>query len=79
MTLAEAKKLIEFCESKSIKRVKFGTFEVEFIEKQTPMALDPLSLSKALTDSMPPDSAMLLASVDEEMQTPYGPSVDHQE
>ena len=63
MTLADAKKLIEFCQDRGIKRIRSGAFAVEFFPKMPePMALDPLTLSKALTDSMPPDSAMMFAS-----------------
>lgn len=71
MTLSEAKKLVEFCEGKRVKRVKSGTFEVEFFDQTPePMKLDPVSLSKALTDSMPPDSAMLFASTEDMNENP---------
>lgn len=71
MTLNEAKALIEFCERKSIKSVKFGELEAEFFEKQAP-SLDPKDLAKALTESMPPDEAMLFAST-EPIQDPNEP------
>lgn len=58
----DTKKLIKFCEKHGIKRVKLGDFEAEFFETKSEMKLDPLSLSKTLSDSMPPDSAMLFAS-----------------
>lgn len=69
MTLAEAQKLIKFCEGRRIKHLSFGQFSVEFFPKEPEaMKLDPASLAKTLSDSMPPDSAMLFAS-SEDMDT----------
>jgi hypothetical protein len=57
------KEFIEICKSNGIKHAKLGSFEVEFYPTPVaPMALDPVSLSKAFSDSMPPDTAMLFAS-----------------
>lgn len=64
--LSQAISLIELCEKKRIKRVKVNDFEVEFFASEPePMAFDPVSLSKILTDSMPPDSAMMFASTED--------------
>ena len=64
-----AKELIEFCKDKGLKRVRLGDFEAEFFDtKPQPMSLDPKDLAKVLTDSMPPDSAMLFASVEDTVQ-----------
>lgn len=66
MTLAEAKKLIELCETKNIRKVKSGTFEVEFFEKaHQPMKMDPKTLMETFADSMPPDDSMLFASTED--------------
>ena len=62
MTLAESKQLIEWAKELGLKRVRSGTFEVEFYPKHEPMNFDPKSLAKTLTDSIPPDSEMLFAS-----------------
>lgn len=68
--------LISLCKDKGIKKVVVGAnqgIEIEFFPPQPKqaelMAMDPVSLSKALTDSMPPDSAMLFAS-SEDMDVP---------
>ncbi len=71
MTLSEAKKLIDYCEGKGVKRIRSGAFMVEFFPKAPEtMSLDPVSLSKALADSMPPDSSMLFASTEEVNENP---------
>lgn len=73
MTLEDAKKLIIFCEERGIKSVAFEQFAVEFFPKEPEaMNLDPVALSKALTDSMPDDSAMLFAS-SEDMNVVHSP------
>lgn len=63
MTINEAKALLEFCERKNIKCVKFEGLEAEFF-KAEPAPLDTKELVKAMTDSMPPDSAMMFASTE---------------
>lgn len=64
ITQNEAKALLEFCDRKNVKRIKFGELEAEFFQKQAP-SLDPKELAKAFSDNMPPDSAMLFASTEE--------------
>lgn len=65
-----AKELIEFCKDKGLKKLRLGDFEAEFFDiKPQPMSLDPKDLAKVLTDSMPPDSAMLFASVEDPQDT----------
>jgi hypothetical protein len=55
--------LVDYCQGKNVKRIKLMGVEVEFFDQQpAPMSLDPKDLAKTLTDSMPPDSAMLFAS-----------------
>lgn len=63
-TLEQAKELITFCESKNVKMVGFGNFHVEFCGKAHP-PIDPIQLTKALADSMPPDEKMLFASTED--------------
>lgn len=69
MKLSEIKKIIDLCESKAVKRLKIDTFEVEFFQKTPePMNLDQVTLAKALSDTLPPDSAMLFASAEDMME-----------
>ncbi len=63
---AKEYELIKFCEKHGVKRVKLDAFEVEFFPSApTSMELDPVSLSKILTNSMPPDSAMMFAATED--------------
>lgn len=49
-----------------VKSFECDGVKVEFFEpKPEPMKLDPVTLSKTLTDTMPPDSAMLFASTED--------------
>lgn len=60
------KEFVDTCQARGIKHAKLGRFEIEFFEdKPTEMAMDPVSLSKILTDALPPDSAMLFASAED--------------
>lgn len=63
-------KILDVLNEKRVKTARFSEdgklIEVNFFEKeQQGMPLDPVSLSKALSDSMPPDSEMLFASADD--------------
>lgn len=70
ITLEQATEVIRFCSTWNIKRFKLGEFEVEFYQKAAEgMALDPVSLSKTLSESMPPDSAMLFAATEDPVLT----------
>lgn len=64
-----------------VKRYKCGELEVEFFAPvPPPMSFDPKELAKTLADSMPPDSAMLMASaeplpgIDFPQEKPINPS-----
>lgn len=55
----------------SIKRISSAGVEIEFFPPLAPpMDLDPVSLSKTLAESMPPDSAMLFASTEDPAPEP---------
>jgi hypothetical protein len=58
--------IINLCEKRNVKRIKLLGIEVEFFEPRSePMPLDPKALANILTESMPPDSAMLFASTED--------------
>lgn len=64
--MTDHKPLLELCKSMGVRRVRDGEFEAEFFPPTPePMPLDPVSLSKTLADSMPPDSAMLFAATED--------------
>jgi hypothetical protein len=65
--------LLDLCKAKGVMRIKTGTFEAEFFaDKPTPMDMSPKAIASAMSDSMPPDSAMLFASSEDmpETETP---------
>ena len=66
--------LIDLCKVKGIKSFRYNNLSFEFFPLESkapePMAMDPLALSKILVDSMPPDSAMLYAAVDDPAPEP---------
>lgn len=67
LTYSDAKALIKFCEGRDIKALRIGNFSIEFYPQVDQMKFDPQSLAKTLSDSMPPDSQMLFASGDSNM------------
>jgi len=63
------KQLIKLGKENNIKFFKCGALELEFFAHiPEPMSLAPQDLAKVLSDSLPPDSAMLFAS-SEDMPT----------
>jgi hypothetical protein len=71
LTLDQAKELIMFCKEQGVARVKMGTFEAELRAPQVQLnEVDLTNISKNLMDSMPPDSAMLFAAVEDPVKEP---------
>lgn len=72
LDLEYVRRLSAFCEGKGVSRVKCAGIEIEFFPRASePMALDPVALSKILTDSMPPDSVMMFAANEDPIHEPH--------
>lgn len=79
--MIELKEALSLCTQWGVKHLKTGDFEVEFFEQKKepePMPLDPVNLSKILSDSMPPDSIMQFAAT-EEIPDPVNPKSEQGE
>lgn len=76
--MSEMRVIFELCREFGVKSLSADernahVQHVEFFEKKSDTPLDPVSLAKALTDSMPPDSAMLFAATEDPNPTPQLP------
>lgn len=65
------RELFALCKEFGVKSIKEYGIEAEFhVEQKEQMSLDPKTLAKVLSDSMPPDSSMLFASTEEITDAP---------
>lgn len=72
MSIDVTKNLIDFCKDKRVKLINYNQSSgliVEFFEEKTDTTFDAKKLTESLTDSLPPDSEMLFASVPDPLQT----------